>query len=97
MCDGYRLTNQCYDYVTLKTLVSRGVIQAFGNQIGTDKESKSNIMLDGVGNPVIIDFPQMPDIITAQNTSLKAMLTALDVTFNSPEQNSTTSTIDDSS
>lgn len=29
--DGYRLTNQGYDYLALKTLVSRGLIQAFGN------------------------------------------------------------------
>ena len=45
--DGYRLTNQGYDYLALKTLVSRGVIQAFGNQIGTGKES--NIYV--VGRP----------------------------------------------
>jgi len=45
--DGYRLTNQGYDYLAIKTLVSRGVIQAFGNQIGTGKES--NIYV--VGRP----------------------------------------------
>jgi len=45
--DGYRLTNQGYDYLAIKALVSRGVIQAFGNQIGTGKES--NIYV--VGRP----------------------------------------------
>ena len=37
--NGYRLTNAGYDYLALKTLVSRGVIRSFGGQIGTGKES----------------------------------------------------------
>jgi len=37
--DGYRLTNAGYDYLALKTLVSRDVVSSFGNQIGTGKES----------------------------------------------------------
>ncbi|CAL8069364.1 unnamed protein product [Orchesella dallaii] len=37
--DGYRLTNSGYDYLGLQTLVARGVIAGFGNQIGTGKES----------------------------------------------------------
>ncbi|XP_065333948.1 serine/threonine-protein kinase RIO2 [Cloeon dipterum] len=37
--DGYRLTNQGYDYLALKTLSMRNVITSFGNQIGTGKES----------------------------------------------------------
>lgn len=37
--NGYRLTNAGYDYLALKTLVSRGVITSFGSQIGTGKES----------------------------------------------------------
>ncbi|XP_065567908.1 uncharacterized protein LOC136031887 isoform X2 [Artemia franciscana] len=37
--DGYRLTNLGYDYLALKSLVSRGVIGSFGRQIGVGKES----------------------------------------------------------
>jgi len=44
--DGYRLTNAGYDYLALKTLVSRGVVGSFGNQIGTGKES--NIYVVGL-------------------------------------------------
>ena len=45
--DGYRLTNAGYDYLAIKTLTSRGVIDSFGNQIGTGKES--NIYVVGAG------------------------------------------------
>ncbi|XP_001599979.2 serine/threonine-protein kinase rio2 [Nasonia vitripennis] len=36
---GYRLTNLGYDYLALKTLTARGLIDSFGNQIGVGKES----------------------------------------------------------
>ena len=42
--DGYRLTNAGYDYLALKTLTSRGVIESFGNQIGVGKESNIYIV-----------------------------------------------------
>lgn len=44
--DGYRLTNQGYDYLALKTLTARGVIASFGNQIGTGKESNIYTVAD---------------------------------------------------
>ena len=44
--DGYRLTNSGYDYLALKALSSRSVLDSFGNQIGTGKES--NIYAVGV-------------------------------------------------
>lgn len=37
--NGYRLTWKGYDYLGIKTLVTRGVIRSFGTQIGTGKES----------------------------------------------------------
>ena len=37
--NGYRLTWKGYDYLGIKTLVTRGVLQSFGTQIGTGKES----------------------------------------------------------
>jgi RIO-like serine/threonine protein kinase len=37
--DGYRLTNLGYDYLAIKTLVNRGLIQGLGRQIGVGKES----------------------------------------------------------
>ena len=36
---GYRLTNGGYDYLALKALTSRDVVQFIGNQIGVGKES----------------------------------------------------------
>ena len=48
--DGYRLTNSGYDYLALKTLSSRSVVESFGNQIGTGKES--NIYVVGVSQEV---------------------------------------------
>ncbi|XP_063215631.1 serine/threonine-protein kinase RIO2 isoform X2 [Bacillus rossius redtenbacheri] len=49
--DGYRLTNQGYDYLALKTLSSRGVIASFGNQIGVGKESNIYVVADEEGVP----------------------------------------------
>ena len=39
--EGYRLTNLGYDYLALKALAARDVIQSVGNQIGVGKESGS--------------------------------------------------------
>ena len=36
---GYRLTNAGYDFLALKVLSARGVIDSVGNQIGVGKES----------------------------------------------------------
>jgi len=41
---GYRLTNAGYDYLALKALASRNVIQSFGHQIGVGKESNIYIV-----------------------------------------------------
>lgn len=48
--DGYRLTNQGYDYLALKTLTSRNVVSSFGNQIGTGKESNIYTVADADKN-----------------------------------------------
>lgn len=37
--EGYRLTNLGYDYLALKALASRDIINSVGNQIGVGKES----------------------------------------------------------
>jgi RIO kinase 2 len=37
--EGYRLTNLGYDYLALKALAARDVIDSVGNQIGVGKES----------------------------------------------------------
>ena len=41
---GYRLTNGGYDYLALKALTSRDIIQSVGNQIGVGKESGKRAM-----------------------------------------------------
>eukprot|EP00794_Sanderia_malayensis_P010126 gene10126-11161_t len=47
---GYRLTFNGYDYLALKTLTSRDIIQSVGNQIGVGKESDIYIVADEEGN-----------------------------------------------
>jgi len=44
--DGYRLTNLGYDFLALKTMVKRDVLQSFGNQIGVGKESDVYVVGD---------------------------------------------------
>ncbi len=40
--EGYRLTNLGYDYLALKALAARDIINSIGNQIGVGKESGMN-------------------------------------------------------
>ncbi|KAM6148585.1 serine/threonine-protein kinase RIO2 [Erethizon dorsatum] len=46
---GYRLTNSGYDYLALKTLSSRQVIESVGNQMGVGKESDIYIVANEEG------------------------------------------------
>ncbi|XP_059128916.1 serine/threonine-protein kinase RIO2 isoform X2 [Peromyscus eremicus] len=46
---GYRLTNAGYDYLALKTLSSRQVIESVGNQMGVGKESDIYIVANEKG------------------------------------------------
>ncbi|KAK2496446.1 hypothetical protein MC885_006655 [Smutsia gigantea] len=46
---GYRLTNAGYDYLALKTLSSRQVVESVGNQMGVGKESDIYIVADEEG------------------------------------------------
>ncbi|NXE99700.1 RIOK2 kinase, partial [Menura novaehollandiae] len=46
---GYRLTNAGYDYLALKTLSSRQVINSVGNQMGVGKESDIYIVANEEG------------------------------------------------
>lgn len=46
---GYRLTNAGYDYLALKTLSSRQVVESVGNQIGVGKESDIYIVANEEG------------------------------------------------
>lgn len=57
--DGYRLTNQGYDYLALKTLSSRKVIASFGNQIGVGKESNIYVVEDCDGNPLVLKLHRL--------------------------------------
>ncbi|XP_076995196.1 serine/threonine-protein kinase RIO2 [Tamandua tetradactyla] len=46
---GYRLTNAGYDYLALKTLSSRQVVESVGNQMGVGKESDIYIVASEEG------------------------------------------------
>lgn len=48
--DGYRLTNMGYDFLALQSLVSRGVVSSFGNQIGVGKESNIYVVANEKGD-----------------------------------------------
>lgn len=52
--DGYRLTNAGYDYLALKSLTMRGVIESFGNQIGVGKESNIYTVCNSEGEPLCL-------------------------------------------
>nr|CAD7413575.1 unnamed protein product [Timema poppensis] len=57
--DGYRLTNQGYDYLALKTLCSRGIVASFGNQIGVGKESNIYVVADEEGTPLCLKLHRL--------------------------------------
>uniref|UniRef100_A0A336LMA8 Serine/threonine-protein kinase RIO2 n=1 Tax=Culicoides sonorensis TaxID=179676 RepID=A0A336LMA8_CULSO len=57
--DGYRLTNQGYDYLALKTLTLRGSVSSFGNQIGVGKESNIYTVADEEGNPLCLKLHRL--------------------------------------
>jgi len=57
--DGYRLTNAGYDYLALKTLASRDVVTAFGNQIGTGKESNIYVVGTPAGEQVCLKLHRL--------------------------------------
>ncbi|KAM6225035.1 serine/threonine-protein kinase RIO2 [Rhynchocyon petersi] len=47
---GYRLTNAGYDYLALKTLSSREIVESVGNQMGVGKESDIYIVANEEGH-----------------------------------------------
>ncbi|CAF5032147.1 unnamed protein product, partial [Rotaria magnacalcarata] len=50
----YRLTNLGYDYLALKALASRDVINSVGNQIGVGKESDVYIVANEENEQMIL-------------------------------------------
>ncbi|XP_045483422.1 serine/threonine-protein kinase rio2 [Harmonia axyridis] len=48
--DGYRLTNDGYDYLALHKLTKKNVIASFGNQIGVGKESNIYLVANEEGD-----------------------------------------------
>ncbi|CAF4262616.1 unnamed protein product, partial [Rotaria magnacalcarata] len=52
--EGYRLTNLGYDYLALKALASRDVINSVGNQIGVGKESDVYIVANEENEQMIL-------------------------------------------
>ncbi|CAO1412025.1 unnamed protein product [Diamesa serratosioi] len=57
--DGYRLTNQGYDYLALKSLTLRGAISSFGNQIGVGKESNIYTVADEEETPLCLKLHRL--------------------------------------
>lgn len=57
--DGYRLTNNGYDYLALKSLSLRGTVASFGNQIGVGKESNIYIVADEEQTPICLKLHRL--------------------------------------
>ena len=59
---GYRLTWKGYDFLGIKTLVTRGVIRSFGTQIGTGKESNIYSVMGSSDKDDNNDIQEIEDI-----------------------------------
>lgn len=57
--DGYRLTNNGYDYLALKSLTMHGSIASFGNQIGVGKESNIYTVANDEGTPLCLKLHRL--------------------------------------
>jgi len=57
--EGYRLTNLGYDYLALKALASRDIINSVGNQIGVGKESDVYIVANENDEQMILKLHRL--------------------------------------
>ena len=57
--DGYRITNAGYDILALYNLKKRKVIAAFGDKIGTGKESDIYLAVNPSGQQVVLKFHRL--------------------------------------
>lgn len=57
--EGYRLTNNGYDFLALRTFISRGHIVGLGPQIGIGKESDIFLAVTADGDEVAIKFHRL--------------------------------------
>ena len=55
--DGYRLNYRGYDFLALKTMLSRGTIAGVGRQIGVGKESDIHVVVDDDGKELALSKP----------------------------------------
>ncbi|KAF4666961.1 Serine/threonine-protein kinase RIO2, partial [Perkinsus chesapeaki] len=57
--DGYKLTYNGYDFLALRTLMSRGNIAGVGQRVGVGKESDIHICTDDEGRQLVIKFHRL--------------------------------------
>lgn len=57
--DGYRLAYGGYDYLALKTFVSRNSVVSVGNQIGVGKESDIYFVADEEGKELVLKIQRL--------------------------------------
>ncbi|XP_055357597.1 serine/threonine-protein kinase RIO2-like [Paramacrobiotus metropolitanus] len=57
--DGFRLTNTGYDYLALKTLSARNIVEGFGSQIGVGKESDIYVVQDQEGRRLALKIHRL--------------------------------------
>lgn len=57
--DGYRLTTSGYDIMALENLKARGIVAAFGDKIGTGKESDVYLAATPDGKQVVLKFHRL--------------------------------------
>eukprot|EP00474_Spongospora_subterranea_P009875 CRZ10333.1 hypothetical protein [Spongospora subterranea] len=58
-CDGYRLTYLGYDYLALRTFVSRGVITGIGRKIGVGKEADVFEVTNDNEDPMVLKLHRL--------------------------------------
>lgn len=61
------MTNAGYDYLALKSLTMRGVIESFGNQIGVGKESNIYTVCDSEGQTLCLKLHRYIDNLRLYN------------------------------
>ncbi|KAF4757178.1 Serine/threonine-protein kinase RIO2 [Perkinsus olseni] len=57
--DGYKLTYNGYDFLALRTLMSRGNIAGVGQRVGVGKESDIHVCTDDEGRQLVIKFHRL--------------------------------------
>ncbi len=80
--DGYRLTYTGYDYLALRTFVSRGLITGLGRKIGVGKESDIYECINANGQRMVLKIHRYvstsvcPSLISSRSALLRLLVSS---------------------